>query len=220
MSVAIFDLDGLLIDSEPLWRRAEVEVFGALGVPLSEEMCRQTTGLRIDEVVAYWRRRHPWPERPGSDIASVAAQNVERVRQLIEQEGKALPGVARAVEMLRGAGWRLAVASSSPPVLIEAALRRLQLLEVFEAFFSAADEERGKPDPAVYLTATRRLGVEPASAIAFEDSAAGVRSAHAAGLRVVAVPDTESWDDGRFAAADWKLRSLADFSLELVSHPV
>ena len=217
MSVAIFDLDGLLIDSEPLWREAEVEVFGGLGVPLTEEMCHQTTGLRIDEVVEYWFERHPWPLGPGADIASVAAQNVERVRQLIEEKGEPLPGVEPAIGLLQDAGWRLAVASSSPPGLIEAALRRLELFDVFEAFFSAADEERGKPDPAVYLTAVKQLGADVSSTIALEDSVAGVQAAQAAGLRVVAVPAPESFGDARFDVADWKLRSLLELSLDLVA---
>ncbi|MEM6796696.1 MAG: HAD family hydrolase, partial [Acidobacteriota bacterium] len=119
---AIFDLDGLLIDSEPLWRLAEVEILGGLGVPLTEPMCFETMGLRIDEVVRYWHDRHSWP---AADLEAVEAAIVERVRQLILARGAPLPGALEAVAALDRAGSILALASSSPPVLIDAALAAL-----------------------------------------------------------------------------------------------
>ncbi|MEO1367606.1 MAG: hexitol phosphatase HxpB [Acidobacteriota bacterium] len=215
MRAAFFDLDGLLIDSEPLWRAAEVEVFGGLGVPIREDDCAQTTGLRVDAVVSFWFERHPWT---GPAPGEVEARIVERVRELITRRGAALPGALDAVDAVRRAGWRVGLASSSPPVLIDAAVERLGLRDAFECRCSAFDEARGKPDPAVYLTAIRRLAVDPARSIALEDSAAGVAAARAAGLRVVAVP--ERFDDPRFDVADWKLRSLEAFSVErLASSP-
>ncbi len=213
MGYAIFDMDGLLIDSEPLWRRAETEVFQDLGVPLTEQMCMQTMGLRVDEVVAYWYARHPWT---GVEHSAVADAVVDRVRQVLEADGQPLPGVHTTIECLRTAGWRLGLASSSPMDLIRAGVRTLGLHDAFEHLCSAADEARGKPDPAVYLTAARRLDVEPAQCVAFEDSVVGVESARAAGMRVVAVPAPENFHDPRYKHATWKLRSLKDFDLALV----
>jgi sugar-phosphatase len=210
IKAGIFDMDGLLIDSEPLWRRAEREVFAGVGLELGDADCRQTTGLRADEVVAYWYGRSPWS---GDDPARVLDRLERRVVELIRSEGKALPGARRAVENMRRAGIRLALASSSSHEVIEAVLVAVDLGKVFEVVASGADEARGKPDPAVYLTALRRLGLAAAECVAFEDSAAGVAAAKAAGLFTVTVPDRCDADDPRFDLADLKLRSLLDFEL-------
>ena len=111
MTAVIWDLDGLLIDSEPLWRRAEVQVFGALGVPLTEDMCHQTTGLRMDAVVRYWQVRFPEVDLPVQQTSDAV---YDALISLIDTEGEALPGAVHAVHRL--ASWDLptALASSSP----------------------------------------------------------------------------------------------------------
>jgi sugar-phosphatase len=197
---AIFDMDGLLIDSEPLWHIAEIEVFATVGVALGREDCLRTTGLRIDEVVRYWYRERPWP---GCDVAATAAAVVGRVRALILERGAAKPGADHALAVARTAGLRLALASSSPRLLIDAVLARFGWR--FAVVHSAEDEARGKPDPAVYLSAARLLGTAPAHCVAIEDSGAGVSAARAAGMRCVVVPDQP---DPRTAAADVTLTSL------------
>ena len=122
-------------------------------------------------------------------------------------------GLARLLDLLADAGFRLALASSSPPVLIDAVLGKLGLGKRFEAIHSAIHEERGKPDPAVYLTTCRELGVDPGRCLAFEDSPAGVRSAKAAGLTVVAVPHEDVRNHPVYDLADQVLDSLLDFRL-------
>ena len=213
MRAAIFDMDGLIIDSEPLWRLAERAAFARVGLELTDNDCRRTTGLRSDEVVGYWFDRRPWsgigPEDVVRDLES-------RVAELISVRGRALPGVHRAIDLLHGAGLRLALASSSSHDLIRVVLVALGLENTFEVVCSAADEAKGKPDPAVYLTTVRRLGVEPAEVVAIEDSAAGVQAARAAGLRVIAVPAAADFDDPRFDIANLKLRSLEDFEPRLL----
>ncbi len=213
LEAAIFDMDGILIDSEPLWRRAEVLAFRGVGLELEEDDCRVTTGMRIDDVVGYWFERHPWT---GQTVHEVAAEILVLVCELIRQEGEPLPGVHVALTALRTAGLRLALATSSPREVIDAVLRRLGLEEAFEVLASAADEARGKPDPAVYLSTARRLGVRPDRCLAFEDSVAGLRSARAAGMRVVAVPAPESAHLPAFAEAHFKLPSLQAFSAKLL----
>lgn len=210
---AIFDMDGVLIDSEPLWRRAEVQAFRSAGLELTEDDCRATTGMRIDDVVGYWFAQRALT---GRSVEEVAGDVLERVCRLIRHEGMPLPGVYEAFQVLRGAGLRLALATSSPPRVIEAVLDRLDLRGTFEVLSSAADEERGKPDPAVYLSTARRLGVDPSLCIAFEDSLAGIQSARAARMRVAAVPAPESFDLPGFDIADWKLSSLLEVTAALV----
>ncbi len=181
----IFDMDGLLIDSEPLWRRAEIAAFATVGVALTDEMCKETMGQRLDSMVAHWRRRFHWDgptdEEMGQDI-------LERVTRLIAAEGEALPGGNALISRLRELGVPLGLASSSPLALIEAVLARLQLREAFTVLATAVDEVEGKPHPGVYLSAAQRLGVAPERCLAFEDSPAGVTAAVRAGMWVVAVP--------------------------------
>lgn len=210
MKAAIFDMDGLIIDSEPLWRLAEREVFRTVGLVLSDDDCRKTTGLRSDEVVGHWFERRPWI---GASPAEIHRKLDARVTDFIAERGRAMPGVRRAIGLFRDAGIRLALASSSSHELIDVVLATLGLEDAFEVKSSGADEVRGKPDPAVYLTAVRLLGVDPADAVAFEDSVAGVQAAHAAGLSVVAVPAAADFEDPRFGVADLKLASLEEFRL-------
>jgi mannitol-1-/sugar-/sorbitol-6-/2-deoxyglucose-6-phosphatase len=215
MKAAIFDMDGLIIDSEPLWRLAEREIFGRVGLVLTDDDCRITTGLRSDEVVRYWFERRPWS---GASPTEVHENLDARVTEFIADRGRAMPGVRCAIGLLRDAGLRLALASSSSQNLIRVVLETLGLDDVFEITCSGVDEERGKPDPAVYLTTVGRLGVNARECVAFEDSTAGVQAAHAAGCRVIAVPAAADHDDPRFDLADLKLRSLEYFDLRLIDN--
>ena len=213
MKAAIFDMDGLLIDSEPLWQEAEIAVFGTVGVELTRELCRETTGLRLDEVVRYWYERHPWP---GEALEIVEAKILDTVSQLIVERGEPMPGVKEAVDLLRAANYELAVASSSPMKLIQASLEAFGMTEYFSVLHSAESEREGKPHPGVYLSTMRLLGTNPGNCIAFEDSVVGVRAAKSAGAWVIAVPDQAEASDPEFAIADVVLSSLADFSPDLV----
>lgn len=205
---AIFDMDGLLIDSEPLWEDAEMAVFGRLGVPLTPERCLETRGLRITEVAQYWHDRYPWP---GNDLPLVATQVLREVGERIRQRGRPLPGALAAVELARKRCSKLAVTSSSPMELIETVLDKLGLRRSFDVIGSADGERSGKPHPAVYLSTATRLGVSPSACIAFEDSLAGVLAAKAARMTCVAVPDPRQRQDPRFAIADTVLDSLVEW---------
>ncbi len=214
MKAVIFDMDGLLIDSEPLWRRAEREVFAEVGLRLTEADCEQTTGMRTDDLVGFWFDRHPWPG-PSQEV--VGARINARAIELIEQGGTAMPGAVEAVEAARSAGFAVGLATSSFHALITAVVRTLGLEGVFQVTASAADEAAGKPDPAVYLTAARKLGVPPRLCVAVEDSTVGVHAALAAGMRVIAVPSNHHFHLPGFDNADLKLRSLEEFSVEMVN---
>lgn len=182
----IFDMDGVLVDSEPLWHLAEIEAFGAVGLPLSPSDCLETTGLRVDAVVDYWFARRSWD---GTPREAVTAAIIGRMARLLSEHAVAMPGAVEAVRFLQSHDLPLAVASSSPRVLIDAVTSRLGLHDAFAIVRSAEGEPYGKPHPAVYLSTAAALGVDPRGCVAIEDSGNGIRSAVAAGMYTIAVPD-------------------------------
>ena len=213
---AIFDMDGLLIDSEPLWQEAEIKVFRSVGVPLTRELCRETIGVRLDVVVRHWYARFPWRD---VSLEVIEARVLDEVSRLIVDRGKSMPGVVETIDLLDAANYELAVASSSPMRLIRTALETFGLSERFSVMHSAEAEDMGKPHPAVYVSTMNRLGTKPEHCIAFEDTAIGVRAAKSAGAWVIAVPDPEDASDPAFSDADVVLPSLNDFSMACVRKP-
>ena len=204
-------MDGLLIDTEPVWRAAQSAVFAGFGVALSESDLLDSTGQPIEELIPIWRqrRRSPTPDPAGPELtdAEIAEEIIDRVIAHVTAEGQPMPGVTVAIALFERCGLRLAIASSSPLRLIDAVCDRLGLTRI-EVRCSAMDEARGKPAPDVYLTAARRLGVAAASCLALEDSPAGIASARSAGMRCVAVPDPLLAADPRYREADLVLESL------------
>ena len=185
-----------------------MEEFAKVGLQLTEEQCIQTTGIRIDEVCDYWYLRHPWN---GSTPKEVSVKIRERVEELVSEKGEGLPGVYETVEKVRSLNLPLALCSSSPMSLIKVVLNRLELNDAFDELISAEFEEYGKPHPAVYINAVKRLKQTSEFCLTFEDTLAGVISAKAAKLKVVAVPQKEHRDDPRFILADYRLNSLLEF---------
>ena len=206
-------MDGLLIDTEPIWRRVEIEIFGRLGLHLTEEQCMQTMGVRVAQVVELWYSRDPWE---GPTTAEVTAQIAGGVIAHVLAEGEPMPGVMAALETVRAAGLPIAIASSSSEELIRAVMRRLGIERYVQAICSADDEAEGKPHPAVYLRAAERLGVPPVECVALEDSPNGVLAAKAAGMYCIAVPDRFLAGDPRMNAADARLSSLEEFTPALL----
>jgi HAD superfamily hydrolase (TIGR01509 family) len=213
IQAVIFDMDGLLIDSEPLWQEAELKFFGELGVPLTIEMTRQTMGLRTDEVVDYWYARYPWKSPSKTEVRATLDDSVV---EMITKKGQPKPGVSSVIDVCMSAGLPMAIASSSPLALIHAVVAKLGIDEHISIVHSAHDETHGKPHPAVYITAAGKLGVAPTDCLAFEDSVNGVLSAKAAKMKCVAVPEAEQRSDKRFGIADVVIGSLADFDPELL----
>jgi mannitol-1-/sugar-/sorbitol-6-/2-deoxyglucose-6-phosphatase len=209
---AIFDMDGLLVDSEPLWHDAEVEELGALGVPIAQSDPRRTKGIFVREVTRSWHDRFPW-DGPSPD--EVAARIVDRVIDLIGQKGRLQPGVETAVALCRDHGLALALASSSEYRLITFVLERFGLASQFAFAHSAEDELYGKPHPAVFLTTAARLDVAPDRCLVWEDASAGVLAAKAARMSCVAVPAAGERDEPVFAIADAVLSSLEEADEDL-----
>jgi beta-phosphoglucomutase-like phosphatase (HAD superfamily) len=206
-AASIFDMDGLLIDSEVLWHEAEIEIFGGLGVPLDPRGCRSTKGMFVDEVAAHWHGHYPWDGPPPDQVA---VQIVDRVIELIYAKGVLKPGAFHAIDLCARRGWGLAVASSSQYRLIDAALDHFGLLDRFDLIHSAEDEEYGKPHPAVFVTAARKLRVVPRQCLVWEDAPAGVLAAKAASMACIAVPEEGEGDHPSFGLADLVVRSLVE----------
>ena len=206
IEAVVFDMDGVLVDSEPIWRAVEQEVFGGLGIDVAEEDLLETMGVRVEDVVERWHRRHPWDEPSRQEVAETI---VARVAEAIQQGGALNEEALREVEYVHTLGLRLALASSSPMRLIRAVLSLGGLSPRFDVVLSAEDEEQGKPDPAVYRSAARELGVVTERCLAVEDSINGVRSAKAAGMVCVAIP-VSGVTEG-FEGADLVLGSIEEF---------
>ena len=208
VEAVVLDMDGLLIDTEPVWRAAQAAVFAGIGIALRESDLLDSTGQPVEELIPVWRRRSGAGDgtSPLTD-AQVADLIVDRVIAHVEAEGQPMPGVTAAIALFERYGLRLAIASSSPLRLIDAVCDRLGLARI-EVRCSAREEVRGKPAPDVYLTAARRLGVTAGSCLALEDSPNGIASARSAGMRCVAVPDPLLADDPRYREADLVLKSL------------
>lgn len=203
----MFDMDGVLIDSEPMWRAVERDVFAGVGIEVTDEDLMETMGVRIADVVDRWHRRHPWGEPSREHVARAI---VEGMVEAVERNGALNEHAVQVVDFVEELGLRLALASSSPMRLIRAILSIGGLADRFDVVLTAEDEERGKPDPAVYLSAAHRLGVPPERCLAVEDSINGLRAAKAAGMLCVAVPATGADHDEDFAEADLVLGSIEE----------
>jgi mannitol-1-/sugar-/sorbitol-6-/2-deoxyglucose-6-phosphatase len=209
IEAVIFDMDGVLINSEPLWREAEIEVFKKVGINLTEEMCLETTGLRTDETVAHWYRYQPWDNLTREEVGK---EIEEAVCNIVDKKGIPSPGVIEIMEFFNSTGIPKALASSSAPGVIERILGKLSLKEEFKVIYSAVNEEYGKPHPAVYITTAAKMNVIPVKCLAIEDSFAGLLAAKSAKMRTIVIPEEANRESARFSIADVKLESLNDFS--------
>ncbi len=211
IKAVILDMDGLLIDSEPIWEEAEMEVFNKIGVPLTKEMTKQTMGLRVDEVVQYWFSRFPW-ETPTQQ--EVQADIVAKVIELVKLKGVPRKGVKELTQFFASKNLPIAIASSSQTEIINAVMEKLGIRDSLKVICSAEHEPYGKPHPGVYITTAAKLEVQPEECLAFEDSPNGVLSAKAAKMKCVAVPDEKMIEDKRFYIADLIISSLDEFGEE------
>jgi sugar-phosphatase len=208
IEAVIFDMDGLLIDSEPFWQEAEIAVFGKVGLHLTEELCTQTMGLRLDEVVEYWYRYQSWEGVSKKEIENaIKAHYLEAVAA----RGEAKIGALELLAMLHEKQIPMAIASSSYMELIEGVVRKLGIEHYLKVLCSAEHEQYGKPNPSVYLSAADKLGVSRLQCLVFEDSFRGVLAAKAAEMICVCVPDPSLVGDPRLAIADKVIPTLAHF---------
>lgn len=205
INTVIFDMDGVIIDSEPQWAKAQIDTLAECGVTISEQDCEQLTrGKRIDEIAKIWIQTFKLDMDP-----SIVADNIlHKACSYILQEGSAMEGLYPLLEYLQSKQMRMAVATSSAPVIIQAVFDKLKLWDYFVLQCSANDEQYGKPHPAVYLSVLEKLGISSTECIVIEDSVVGLIAAKAASLCTFLV--NPNYQNERFAIADARLANLFD----------
>ena len=214
ITTVLFDMDGVLIDSEGFWQQAEEEVFTSVGAIWDEEIAMQTQGKTTRAVTELWYEMFPWE---GKTIEEVEQAVIDRVEELISNEGQIKEGVLQTLTFLKERGIKIGLATNSPVVLINAALKRLGIRDFFQTIVSVEHVEHGKPAPDVYLKAASNLGSVPSECIVIEDSFTGATAGKNANMIVIAIPDKEQYNQDRFDIADFKLTSMVLLNEKIVS---
>jgi len=204
----IFDMDGVIIDSEPLWEIAIRKGFEHVGFTLTKAQAAQTVGLRIDEVIAYWHTRFQWEKYSNKNVERFI---IDELKVLIAERGVALKGVAETLQFLKNQHLKIGLGTSSYEELVDFNLEHLQLASYFDFTHSAEKEEYGKPHPAVYLSVAKKLGVSPLECLVIEDSFPGMIAAKAARMKVVAIPEKSHQFDKRLIIADYQFENMGTF---------
>ena len=217
LNTVIFDMDGLMIDSEPCWEEAGTLTLAEYNVVLSHEDYASTVGLRTREWIQWWFNKFGVDQ----DHAMKAERSIiENAIRITAEKGLAMPGLNYILDFFKERNFRIGLATSSPIALVEVVIQKLGLRDYFQTYSSAENLVHGKPHPEVYLDCARDLGASPLECICFEDSINGMIAAKAARMKCVVIPFPAAFEDKRFGIADLKLRSLADFtdsSLEILS---
>ena len=212
IDAVVFDLDGVIIDSEELWDEVREGLARERGGRWSEQAQADMMGMSSTEWSRYMHEVVGLPESPDEINREVVRRMLVRYSEHLPLIEGAIDGVKRVAEH-----WPLGVASSSNRELIDQVLELSGLAPHFKVTVSSEEVERGKPAPDVYLEAAHRLGVEPSRSAAIEDSANGIRSAHAAGMHVVAIPNRAFPPPADvLALADVVLDSIAELGPETI----
>lgn len=201
-------MDGLLIDSEPLWQEAGSSVLLQYGITLSEAEYHSTTGLRTPEWLDHWFTHFQVDQQHASSASSIVEQSAH---DFILEKGIAMPGVQYIMDFFKEQGFRIGLASSSPMHLIKMVIDKLKIGPYLSAVTSAEKLPFGKPHPQVFLDCAELLQVRPTTCIVFEDSFNGLIAAKSARMKCVVVPAPELQHQSRWDAADLKLSSLEQF---------
>lgn len=203
----IFDMDGVLIDSEPLWRIAMVKGFTNIGIPFTEDDCRKTTGMRFKEVAQTWLNHYAIKTITVSEFENEVTTNLIH---LINQQGKAMHGVLDILKYCSQKQLKIGLATSSSVKLMETVLHKLKIEKFFNATISAEFMLFAKPHPEVYLTCANQLAIHPTNCLVIEDSVNGCIAGKAAQMKVVAVLDTYHVNDLRFSIADFTYTTMQE----------
>lgn len=207
----IFDMDGLLIDSEPLWQQAGKATLLEFGKELTTEQYHSSIGLRTEEWIEHWFHHF----NIDMAVAPAAVETIiDKAIALIDEKGEAFPGIAYIIDFFKQRNLLLGLATSSPLSLVKVVLEKLQLQNIFDAIASAEYLPFGKPNPQVYINCAEALQIQPIQCIAFEDSFNGMIAAKAARMKCVVVPSATDYEHEKWKAADLKIKSLAEFNIE------
>jgi len=199
----IFDMDGVLIDSEALWKQAENEVFTSLGVEVTEKYTEMTKSMTTSEATKFWFDKFPWKN---FDLETVEQMVISKVIDLIKSENCEIEGVKHFIEKLKDNNFKIGLVTNSPNRIIPTVLQKLAISHLFDSISSAEFEQKGKPHPAIYFTSSKKLNTEPANCLAIEDSHSGMLAAKNAGMKVIAFTNGNKEKD--FHLADYKIVSF------------
>jgi HAD superfamily hydrolase (TIGR01509 family) len=208
LNTVIFDMDGLLIDSEPCWQEAGMETLLEFNVALTLDQYHHTTGLRTKEWLDYWFRHFSISR----EFAQQAEETIlQRAIEKIAGHGLIMPGVKEIFRFFEERDFQIGLATSSPMALVDVVVDKLGIASCLDAIASAGDLPYGKPHPQVYMDCADLLKANPLHCICFEDSFNGMISAKAARMKCVVVPTPDQYALAKWGAADLKLASLLEF---------
>lgn len=210
----IFDMDGVLIDSEPLWRVAMIKGFNTIGVPFTDDDCKKTQGMRFKEVVELWLNHFNITNVTPLQFEESVVNNLV---ELINTQGKAISGVLDILHFAAEKGLKIGLATSSSVKLMKTVLHKLGIEHFFDAAISAELMLYGKPHPEVYLVCASQLAVPPSNCLVIEDSVNGCIAAKAAQMQLIAVPDADHKHLVKFNIADYKFENMFD-ALQGIKH--
>lgn len=202
-------MDGLLIDSEPLWKEAADELLSSYGFQLNKQQYALTTGLRTKEFLEFWFSHF---NIPFTQLDAAEEKVVYNVIQLVKEKGRIMPGVSYIFNFFRQLNFNIGLATSSPPALIDVVVNQLGISHYIQATASASGLAFGKPHPEVYLNCAKALGVQPMQCICFEDSYNGMIAVKAAKMKCIVVPNYEDYKKTAWDAADLKISTLQNFN--------
>jgi mannitol-1-/sugar-/sorbitol-6-/2-deoxyglucose-6-phosphatase len=213
IEAVIFDLDGVIVDSEPLWTKGEQRVLKTVGLDLTDEMCELTKGFSINDTINFWYSRKPWT---GKSLKEVGQEVLKAVMELIALEAVPVKGMIETLGYLSSKGIKTAVASGSPLELIYLVLEKFEIKDKFNVIRSCNGEEFPKPHPAVYLSTAGVLKTNPLKCLVFEDTFTGLLAAKSARMKAIALlEDADKYNNSKFDFADVKIRSFSEFDEQL-----
>ncbi len=205
----IFDMDGVLIDSEPIWYQSANEVLSEYGIQLSPLQYATTTGLRTKEFVEWWFKQFNLPMAKADEAIK---EIIALVINTVNQKGRPLPGVQHIFNFFIAKQYKIGLATSSPLELVEVVVAFLGIKDYIHAISSAGELPYGKPHPQVYIDCANSLNMLPLECICFEDSFNGMIAAKAAKMKCVVVPSAQEFHQLKWHAADLKISSLLNFN--------
>ncbi|WP_427834642.1 hexitol phosphatase HxpB [Actinobacillus pleuropneumoniae] len=209
----IFDMDGVLIDSEPLWQQTELELLHGYGIPITEQELARTRGMPSVPVLRYASELYKKPldiEKVAQELLDAAISNILKAKPLIN-------GVTETLELLARHDIKIAIASASPRYMLDNIVKSCGIADYFSYIASGAELPYSKPHPAVYLQAAKGLGIEPAECVGIEDSKPGMISVKAASMSCIVIPNELDFHENYWALADFKLAKMNEINQQFLA---